>query len=160
MLKSFSRKGVSTLVATVIVIAFTISVAVIITGSLTTVVKSQTTAAETSSKCPGAAIEIVSSSATANGFQIAVTNVGKYTLSNFTVTATRVDNTLFSNSSAGAFLSLASGSSGTITFGIKASDLTFGINTSAGCPLSKLRVSALSCQGIWADVDNTTKSIC
>lgn len=153
-----NTKGISTLIATVIIIAFTIAVAVIVTGSLTSVIKSQTTATETASKCPGAAIDIVATSATATGFQITITNVGKYTLSNFTVTATKADNTIFQNSTAGAALSLVSGGTGTITFGSPAGGT--GLNTTVGCPLSKLRVSAVNCQGIWADIDNTTKSLC
>jgi len=111
-----NTKGISTLIATVIIIAFTIAVAVIVTGSLTSVVKSQTTATETASKCPGAALDVITTSATASGFQVTITNVGKYTLSNFTVTATTVGNTIFQNSTAGAALSLASGATGTITF--------------------------------------------
>ena len=153
-----SAKGVSTLIAAVIIVAFTVAIAVIVTGSLTSVIKSQTTATETASKCPGAAIDIVATSATASGFQVTITNVGKYTLSNFTVTATTVGNTIFQNSTAGAALSLASGATGTITFGSPPAGT--GLNTTVGCPLSKLRVSAVSCQGIWTDIDNTTKSIC
>lgn len=155
---NFSAKGVSTLIATVITIAFTIAIAVIVTGSLTSIIKSQTTATEAAGKCPGAAINIVATGATATGFQVTITNVGKYTLSNFTVTATKVDNALFQNSSAGAALSLTSGGTGTITFG-SPPDGT-GLNTTVGCPLSKLRISSASCQGIYVDVDNTTKNIC
>jgi len=155
-----NAKGISTLIATVIIVAFTIAVAVIVTGSLTSIIKSQTTATEAAGKCPGAAINIVATSATATGFQVTITNVGKYILSNFTVTAMQVDNSLFSNSSAGASLSLATGQSGTITFGVNSTGGAWGLNSTVGCPLSKLRISSASCQGIYTDIDNTTKSIC
>ncbi len=145
------KKAVSPIIATVILIAFVIAVAAIVTSSLTTVIKTQTTTAETASKaCTGAALNIISSSATSS-LQIAVENLGPNAMSNFTITAKRADNSLYTNTTAAATLSIAKGSSAIITIP--------DINSTSGCPLSMLRVSGGNCP-VSIEIDNSTKSIC
>lgn len=146
------RKAISALIATVILVAFVIAIAVIVTGSLTTVIKSQTTATESSSKCPGAALDIISSKATGASLQVAVQNIGQYALSNFTVTGKKNDNSLYTNTTAAATTYIGVGSSAIITL----SDIT----SSTGCPFSTLRVSAASCPGVSIEIDNSSRSIC
>ncbi len=147
----FRRKAVSPIIATVILIAFVIAISAIVTSSLTTVIKTQTTATETTSKaCTGAALNIISSSATSS-LQIAVENLGPNAMSNFTVTAKRADNSLYSNTTAAATLSIAKGSSAIITI--------HDINSTSGCPLSELTVSAGNCP-VSIKIDNATRSIC
>lgn len=146
------NKAISPMIATVILVAFAIAIAIIVTSSLTTVIKSQTAITETSSKsCTGAAILITSTSATASNFQIALENEGSTTLSNFTITAKMANNSLYTNTSAAATLSIAKGSSAIITLN--------DINSTIGCPLSSLRVSAGNCP-ISIEIDNATKSVC
>ncbi len=151
-IKKLHAKAVSPLIATIILVAFVIAIAVLVTGSLTTVVKSQTTATEGSSKCPGAALDIISSKATTASLQVAVQNVGQYMLSNFTIIGKKADNSLYTNTTAAATTSIAVGSSALITL----SDIT----TSTGCPFSTLRVTAASCPGVSIEIDNSSRSIC
>lgn len=145
------NKGVSPLIATVILVGFVIAIAVIVTNSFTNVVNSQTSIVESASKaCTGSAILITSTSA-ATSMQIAVENAGSNTLTNFTVIAKKADNSLYTNTTAAATLSIAKGSSAIITLN--------DINSTSGCPLSLLRVSAGNCP-ISNEIDNSTKSIC
>ena len=80
------NKGISPLIAGVLLIAFTLAVAAIISGWLTSVTRTATTSAsenlQTQTNCAKAAltIEKVSSSA------VVIHNIGYVTLQNFTVT--------------------------------------------------------------------------
>ncbi len=148
---AISSKAISPIIATVILIAFVIAIAALVTSSLTTVIKTQTTTTETSSRaCTGAAVLITSTSATSS-LQIAVENMGANALSNFTVVAKKSDNTLYANTTAAATLSIAKGSTSMITIN--------DINSTYGCPLSMLRVSAGNCP-VSIEIDNSTRSIC
>jgi len=107
----------------------------------------------TPTNCIGAALDIISSRATASSFQVAVQNVGQINLSNFTITAKMNDNSLYRNTNTAAALSIPSGSSSVITL----PDIT----SAKGCPLSMLRIS-INCGNsiVSVEMDNTTKSIC
>jgi len=118
----------------------------------TTVIKSQTEVIKTSSKCPGSALDIISSKATSTGLQIVVQNVGPYILSNFKVIGKKADNTLYENTAAAATTSIPVNSSAIITL----PDIT----SSTGCPFSTLRVSAASCPGVSIEIDNSSRNIC
>ncbi len=147
-----SHKAVSAIIATVILVAFVIAVAALVTGSFTNLIKSQTSTIDISGKgCTGAALFITASAASASSIQIAVENEGQNALSNFTVTAKKADGLLYTNTSAAASLSIAKGSSAIITLN--------DINSTAGCPLSLLRVSAGNCP-VSMEIDNSSKSIC
>ena len=150
--QSSEKKAISAFIATILLVAFVIAIAVLVTGSLTTVIKGQTTATESSSKCPGAALDIISSKATATSLQVAIQNVGQYTLSNFTVIGKKNDNSLYTNTTAAATTTIAVGSSAIITL----PDIT----SSTGCPFSTLRVSATSCPGVSIEIDNSSRNIC
>lgn len=144
-------KAVSTIIASVILIAFVIAVAALVTSSLTTVIKTQTTTIETSSRaCTGAAILITATAATSS-LQIAVENIGPNTLTNFTVVAKKADNSLYTNATAAATLSIAKSASAIITVN--------DINSTNGCPLSELIISAGNCPTSFKK-DNSTTSIC
>lgn len=146
------RKAVSTLIATVLLVAFVMAVAVIITNSFTNVIKTQTGAAEAESKaCAGAAIVIADSSATASSFQMVVQNMGPSALTNFTITAKKADGTFYTNASVASTLSIGKSASSIITLA--------DINSTSGCPLSLLRVSAGNCP-VSNEKDNSTQSIC
>ncbi len=145
------NKAVSPIIATVVLVAFVIAISVIVTNSFTNVVRTQTSVAESTSKaCTGSAVIISSTSATTS-MQIAVENAGSRALTNFTVVAKKSDNSLYTNASAAATLSIAKGSSAIITLN--------DINSTSGCPLSLLRVSAGNCP-VSNEIDNSTKSIC
>ena len=150
--QSSGKKAISAFIATILLVAFVIAIAVLVTGSLTTVIKSQTTATEGSSKCPGAALDIISSKATGTSLQVAVQNVGQYVISNFTVIGKKADNSLYTNTTAAATTSIAVGSSALITLP--------DINSGNGCPFSMLRVTAASCPGVSIEIDNSSRSIC
>lgn len=148
---SIRKKAVSPIIATVILVAFVIAIAAIVTSSLTTVIKTQTAITETASKaCTGAAVLVSSTSATTS-LQIVVENIGASALSNLTVVAKKADSSLYTNATAAATLSIAKGASAIITIN--------DINSTSGCPLSMLRISAGNCP-ISIEIDNATKSIC
>lgn len=146
------KKAVSALIATVLLVAFVIAVAIIVTNSFTNVIKTQTDTAESVSKaCAGAAIDITASSATTSSFQMVVQNMGPSTLTNFTISAKKADGTFYTNSSAAATLSIGKSASSIITLA--------DINSTSGCPLSTLTVSAGNCP-VSHKKDNSTLSIC
>lgn len=147
-----SQKAVSSLIAAVLLVAFVIAVAIIVTNSFTNVIKLQTGTVETVNKaCVGAAIVIVDSSVTASSFQMVVQNMGPGALSNFTITAKKADGAFYTNASAASTLSIGKGASAIITLA--------DINSTSGCPLSLLRVSAGNCP-VSNEMDNSTQSIC
>lgn len=145
-------KAVSQSIEIVMIVALVIAIAIIVTSSLTGVIKTQTTVAEVTSKsCTGSALNVITSSATGTSLQVAVGNVGQNALTNFTVTAKRADNSIYTNTTAASTLSISKGSSAIITLA--------DINSTVGCPLSELTVSAGNCP-VFTKIDNTTKSIC
>lgn len=152
MPRNLRKKGIAISIDMVIIVAFVIAIAIIVTSSFSNVFRSQTTTIETTSKsCTGAVLNIISSAATASSFQVSVENRGSVTLSNFTINTKKADGSLYTNSTAASTLSLAKYSSSIITIN--------DINTTSGCPLSELTVSAGNCP-VSIKKDNSTTSIC
>ncbi len=146
------KKGIAISIDLVLIVAFVIAIAIIVTSSFSSVFKGQTTSIETTSRtCTGASLNIISASATSTGLQISVQNTGSVTLSNFTVSAKKADGSLYINSTAASTLSLAKYASSIITVN--------DINSTVGCPLSELTISAGNCPA-YNKRDNFTTSIC
>ncbi len=148
------KKGIAISIDMIIIVAFVIAVGVIVTSSFSTIFKVQTTQLESANKaCTGATLNILSSGASSSGFFVNVQNTGQVVLSNFTMSAKKADGSLYSNATTAiATLSLAKGASAIITVN--------DINSTVGCPLSELIISAGGSCPISMKRDNFTTSIC
>ncbi len=142
-------KAISPLIATVVLVSFVIAIAIIVTSSFTTMTKTQVDKATKNSNCPGAILDIVSAKCnkTTNEIEIIVTNAGQIEIKNFSLITT-IDGNLVVNSTTGGVTSLMPGNSGVIT-----------ANLGRNGTISKIRVIAKNCPGLYVEKTNETASI-
>lgn len=157
-----AASGISPLIASVILIAFTIAIAIIVTGAMTSISKTQTEQATKSQKCPANILDIIQTSCTnAAGagkgnitIRATILNNGRVDLTSFTLTAI-VNGAIYTNSSpVYGSLTLKPGNITTLEAATT--------NTSLGTTgqISKLRISAGGdCPGLYIEKKNDTVSI-
>ncbi len=167
-------KGISPLISIVILVAFTIAIATIITGSLTTTVKTQTDVATKSANCPGAALDIISVNcniynasspgrtfpADTNSYllNVTLTNAGRLHLENFTATVFFNDRPFIAPLNLTVYSSSArldSGATALFVFTVNGLANTLPTDTN----IQKLRVTVGNCPGLSVELTNESKSI-
>jgi flagellin-like protein len=135
------RKGVSPLIAAVLLIAFTMAVAAILTAWVTTFTQEQTGAVENQSdqviECSGGVIDVLDSDSNGNQLNITVANVGTVGFDNLTVTVLSGGSVVGSNYING----LASG------------DTSFKQIDLSGAP-DKVRVASRNCPSVSVTQNN------
>ncbi len=155
-------KGISPLIATVIIVAVTIVAAILVTSSTTSVIKTQTETTTKTQKCPSAALELLdyrcvnttnpTAAGSAYGFdtiRASITNVGSVTLSNFSIFAL-VDTSVYNNATPDNGATLLSPGAST----------TLSATTTLNGTIAKLRVMAGGdCPGVFIEITNDTKAI-
>ena len=103
-----NRKGISPLIAAVLLIAFTLAVAAIVSGFFTSIAKTGTTQISTGFalqvNCTKAAIEVVDAFCTVNAITVAATNTGPISLTDVSIIAKNgVDETCLGTFAGGNF---------------------------------------------------------
>lgn len=143
-------KAISPLIATVILVAFTITAAIIVTGALTSMTKSQTETATKGGTCPTGALDIVYMGCPSNTIKVTISNLGRVDLQNFTIFAD-VNGQIYSNSTPV--------NSGTT---LKPADtVTLEGYTAYDGAIAKLRVTSggTVCPGVYTERTNDTLTI-
>jgi len=107
-------KAVSPLIATVLIVAFTIAAAVIVVSSLTSVTKQQTEAVAAKEACARAVLNIIATSCSSDTITAVIQNVGSVDLTNFTIFA-NINGQLYTNTSPAGGNSLLTPTSGPLT---------------------------------------------
>ena len=154
------KKGLSPLVATVLLIAFTLSIAGLIGGWLTSLTKSQTSTIEQGSttliNCTSALIDItdVVCSNSSQQLRIAIANLGDVELYDFSAFAS-INNTLYTNNTGGpnSTNTLRPGQQIILIYGCDRTQ--FCTN---GATLTKVRVSAGNCPQV--SLEHTANAKC
>lgn len=141
------QKAVSPLIATVLIVAFTIAVAMIVVSALTSVTKQQTEAVTAKEACARAALDIIARSCSNDVITAIIQNIGTGDLTNFTIFA-NINNQLYTNTS-------PSGGNSVLTPG---GLLTLNAYTTYNGSILKLRVSAGNCP-VGIEVTNETTVI-
>ena len=140
------NKGISPIVATVLLIAFTLAVASLLGGWLTSLTKTQTDTIEQGTSkavnCSSAVIDIVNviCANSSQQLKVAINNVGQNELWDFSVFAS-LNNTFYSNSTGGP------NSTNTLKLGEQII-LVYCANNAL---VSKVRVTPGSCPQAWAE---------
>jgi flagellin-like protein len=147
------RKGISPLIATVLLIAFTLSIAGLLGSWLSTLTRTETENLEKSSKeiinCTGAMIDIigVSCSATDKQFKVAVTNIGSIAMHDFSVFAI-INKTQYVNNTGGpnSTYPLLPGEQAILVYGC---DNTVYCSTNAS--IERVRITPGVCPSAWTE---------
>ncbi len=142
------QKAVSPLIATVLIVAFTITAAIIVVSSLTSVTSEQTKAISTKQECARGGLFIIESGCTSKEIIVVVQNIGTVDLSNFTVFA-NINNQLYTNNTPRNGNSVLS----------KGGLLTLYANTSLSGAIKSILVMAGNCPQVSMEITNDTKSI-
>ncbi len=146
-MKKINQKAVSPLIATVLIVAFTIAVAVIVVSSLTSVTKQQTEAVAAKEGCARGALDIFAASCTNRSVTAIIQNIGTVDLTNFTIFA-NINNQLSTNTTPdGGSTVLAPGQI-----------LTLKANMTYNGTIAKLRVSAGNCP-VNIEITNSSSAI-
>lgn len=145
-------KAISTLIATVIVVAITIVAAMIVVSSVTNVMKSQTDTTSKTQKCANAGLTFIDYKCSNETIIVSIQNIGQTDLSNFTIFTLMGGNTTpYQNSSAQNSLTILKPGE----FATLQAATGFNYNGS----ISKLVVSAGNCPGITHEITNDTITI-
>lgn len=147
------RKGISPLIATVLLIAFTLSIAGLLGGWLSSLTKTQTETLEKTSRevvnCTGAIIDIVdvSCSSTNKQFKVTVSNIGSVDMYDFSIFAI-INNTQYINSTGGpnSTYPLLPGEQAILAYGCDNTVYCVG-NASVG----RVRVTPGICPSAWVE---------
>ena len=147
------RKGISPLLATVILIALTLSVAALLGSWFTSLTRTQTEMigeqAETQINCSAALLEItdVTCSGSTDNIKVTITNLGNIALYNFSTLVT-LNNTYYLNSTGGPNSTnpLNPGEQAILSY--FCDNTTYCIN---GVKVSKVRVSSHVCPDRYAE---------
>ncbi len=153
-------KGISPLVATVVIVVLTLGLAALVSGSFTSLLKGQTETASKSDQCPTNILELVDKrcdmQVNYSIIRATITNVGNFPLSNFTIFAD-INGKIYTNSTPDNGISVLNPGS-TIT--LSAAHNTSSFTTNFTGPIARLRIIiGAACPGIYAEVTNDTKSI-
>jgi len=141
-------KGISPLIATVLLIAFTLSVAGLLGGWFSGLTKTQTETIEKSSvelmNCTGAVISIVNVLCNNNTLRIVVANEGNNALYGFSTFA-QVGETNYINSTGGPDINspLMPGGQTTLEYGCSI--------CTEGARITKIRISTSNCPTAWRE---------
>lgn len=142
-------RGISPLISMVIIIAFTIAIATIITGSLTTVVKTQTEQATHSATCPGSTVDIQFVSCTSDILKVVILNAGNKEFTTFGITAKNGTH-IYTNATVAGDTTVGTGKLGT---------LEAYVGPTLDGALSELKVSVGNCPGLSVAITNVSGSI-
>ncbi len=137
-------KGISPLIASVLLIAFTIAIAGVISGWMSGLTKTTTEAAGRGAKCPGAGLEIISTSCSSNIVKITTMNSGSVDLTNFVALVTDQAGTTTTNNTQ---------YTGTLSPG---SSVQLFVTVPNAGRISRARVSAGSCPGTYGEQTNAS----
>jgi len=147
------EKGISPLIATVLLIAFTLSIAGLLGGWLTSLTKTETETIEAGAKrtinCTGALLDIVSviCSSSSQQLRIAINNLGQEELYDFSIFAS-VNNTFYSNSTGGlnSTSTLRTGEQYILVYGCSNT-----VYCAANATVMKVRVTPGNCPQAWME---------
>jgi len=145
------RKGISPLIATVLLIAMTLAVATIIGSWFTGITKTQTEMLEENTKkqinCTGALLSIsdVICSSTNQQLTIAISNLGDTALYGFS-TLVKINNTYYENSTGGPTSTSALDPGEQTILVYPCSNTTYCVNNAV---IESLRISPTNCPSAW-----------
>jgi len=141
------NKGISQLIAGVLLIAFTLAVAAIVSGWLVTMIRGTTKqvgeATEEQTECVAGLLEIITQTCQSGRLDITIQNSGTVDLTNFTIFAT-IDTTSHVNTSAE--------NSNTILLPGEVVTLTSRNPTEISGNITKIRVSAGNCPQVYREI--------
>ncbi len=144
------KKGISPLLATVILIGIVVTMALIVNGFVSSMTQNQQERTEGMSSCTKAMITIDSVSCSNNILKVVISNIGETEVGNFTIFAKIGGNILVNNT--------PTSSSQKISTGQMASVETYTPYTG---DVEEVKVYAKTCSGIYAKVTNETiKVVC
>ncbi len=138
-------KGVSPLLAAVILVSLVISISIFVGSSLSSIVSSQKEKTTTLQKCTDAGITIQDVGCSNNILSVVILNTGNTQLSNFTVYA-KINGVMIINSSAENSKTLLSPGEGTV---LKA-------YVSQSGRVESIQVYSATCPGVFAEISNET----
>jgi len=145
------RKGLSPLIATVLLIAMTLAVATILGGWFSGITKTQTEIMEETTKkqinCTGALLSIsdVMCSSTDQQLKIAITNLGNTELYGFSTLA-KVNNTFYENNTGGPSSTNALNPGEQTILVYPCSNTLYCVSNAA---IESLRISPTNCPSAW-----------
>jgi len=143
------KKAVSPLIAAVVLVAVVFSIGILLSGSFTSIFKTQSDIASKTQKCPANALELIYYACKGNKITAVISNAGVSALSNFSIFA-NINGNIYYNSTPANYQTILS--PGDI--------VTLEAATSYTGPISQLRVSAGGdCPGVYIELTNDTKPI-
>lgn len=148
-MKTFvSSKAVSPLIATVLIVAFTIVIAIIVTSSLTGVTKTQSEVISARQSCARGGLYIIDTICSSDVINVVIQNIGEVDLTNFSMFA-NINTQLYTNNSPVNSNSVLS----------KGGLLTLQAYTAYNGSIKELTVVAGNCPQVFKEVTNDTKAI-
>lgn len=141
-------KGISPLIATVLIVALVIFISIIITSSLVGVTKSQTEVISTKQQCARGGLYIIETSCPNNVINVVMQNIGEVELTNFSIFA-NINNQLYVNNSP---------VNGDSVVG-KGELITLQAYTAYDGAIKSITVMAGNCPQISMEVTNETKTL-